>query len=882
MFDQSFIYEQPYWVFDEESAQVYDEARLTNPIALKEFWKDVFSSSDIKNILKDLKKKNKLQILDLGCGTGRITIPLIDYLADSKKNFLFKGVDLSIPMLRKFSSKIEILKKNTYAKDVDKNINLLIGDATDLSYCFVFEKDKKKEGVDTESIDICIVNWLFHLVKDWQDIVWEIKRVLKRNGCLIMIYESSSLYEIANGNAPEKITIPCQLLEGYNELRNFILKNPPIRKRIGTFAEEAFVDSFLQSCDEDPSNKKIPIRRSWKRDVSVANCNKIISGRTFSNMQVVPNCINKSILEEINKSIYKELGDKTINDDSFKFTFNIEAKIYRFGKGEIQKDISSVIIMDYLESKVEEEFANVFMYYSDDKKYNNKVDIALRSVFARIFDTEKQVLNPSLFRKIIWLYIRYFKKNGSVLSGPYLGNKQDLKWFKFLESVYKSRDDYCQLVYLATKKSKRKGAAGIGTDCKELRLGEVPVSKDLLKRLYTGEKVINDIKREYPDWNAESDIFNSETYKRLDRNQRSINYDRLAEHNKRSIESIERELVYALKLESATLTREKTLRAIQNFFIYPGRVFYVFPAAIWGEEAGCITIGTYKPLSVEEYKFISTVSNLVFLRQGLVEKEIAEKVEKPLTEMEVLNQIRGDFYCWYPKIRFVFKSILAQLLKEDRLQQEITKIGKMKWCENVFRGFFLRKTLTEHYYIKFQEVRKIFQQFEIILVDLLDNSRYNYMEELEKALYSIFVFSLDTLGRFIPIFPQRPVWGKGILVSENYSDNLASKLTRLGNINWELNCISDFDDPIFMEKLKKDIRYCVIVFYNSDEFNDPQRRILTNMVNERIDRTSLMSVFLSPNVDPEPFDCLKWKEYFAKIICENIDEDLGKCLGTNT
>lgn len=62
--------------------------------------------------------KRNINVLELGCGTGKLTLELAKYSNGTK----FDCVDLSKPMLNEFKNKIDYLKKGfTYLK----NINLM-------------------------------------------------------------------------------------------------------------------------------------------------------------------------------------------------------------------------------------------------------------------------------------------------------------------------------------------------------------------------------------------------------------------------------------------------------------------------------------------------------------------------------------------------------------------------------------------------------------------------------------------------------------------------------------------------------------------------------------------------------------------------------------
>ncbi len=131
----------------EKTAKNYDSNRLTT------FEDKKVLKEQLKIISKILKKNNPKKILEAGCGTGRILMPLI------KKGYLIEGFDLSKNMLK------ELSKKN-------KNIKTKIGDIEKIPY--------KNNTFDL----IYSITVLMHL-PDFKKAFKEMYRVTKKNGLIV-------------------------------------------------------------------------------------------------------------------------------------------------------------------------------------------------------------------------------------------------------------------------------------------------------------------------------------------------------------------------------------------------------------------------------------------------------------------------------------------------------------------------------------------------------------------------------------------------------------------------------------------------------------------------------------------------------------------------
>lgn len=92
-------------------------------------------SAPFFELLKLVKSKSNLSVIDLGCGTGELTSKLLDYLEDSK----VLGIDSSAEMLQKAThfktSRLSFEKRNIEAQlDLNDTFDLIVSNAA-IQWC---------------------------------------------------------------------------------------------------------------------------------------------------------------------------------------------------------------------------------------------------------------------------------------------------------------------------------------------------------------------------------------------------------------------------------------------------------------------------------------------------------------------------------------------------------------------------------------------------------------------------------------------------------------------------------------------------------------------------------------------------------------------------
>jgi ubiquinone/menaquinone biosynthesis C-methylase UbiE len=166
--------------FYEEKSDIYD--KLTK-------YED-YNNDILKTILKMTDFKNKT-VVELGCGTGKFTIPL-----SSKVKKIYA--------LDKTKSMLKILRKKIKSKKI-KNIKIIESGFDEIS-------------LPKESIDIILSVWSFPAhSKNWERDLKKLKTILKKGGIMILVdnHYSGEYKKMRNKILKKEFT---------NGLNNFLLR----------------------------------------------------------------------------------------------------------------------------------------------------------------------------------------------------------------------------------------------------------------------------------------------------------------------------------------------------------------------------------------------------------------------------------------------------------------------------------------------------------------------------------------------------------------------------------------------------------------------------------------------------------------------------------
>jgi len=145
---------------------------LTNNLGHRKYYDEFFSQSNIN--LKD-----NCQVLDVGCGSCLLTIGLLkEYRKKRGVNIKVHGLDISKDILK-------LAYKNIIKAGFKDSVKLYFGNAQNLSKL----KDFISRGnipIQDNTYDLVMCSGVLEYIEDMQKVAYELQRVLKPNGTIII------------------------------------------------------------------------------------------------------------------------------------------------------------------------------------------------------------------------------------------------------------------------------------------------------------------------------------------------------------------------------------------------------------------------------------------------------------------------------------------------------------------------------------------------------------------------------------------------------------------------------------------------------------------------------------------------------------------------
>lgn len=141
-------------------------------------------------------------ILDVGCGKGDFSLPILKVLEERNIEFCYDGFDISDEMLKNFKNNI-----NTFDVE-EKRINLWQGDAID--------EIQKLTKTNSGRYDVVIISFVLHYFKDWKKLLFDVEKLLKPGGVLIQV-SVFGIYSFLAGRKEAKMDTPKEVAEFWLE-----------------------------------------------------------------------------------------------------------------------------------------------------------------------------------------------------------------------------------------------------------------------------------------------------------------------------------------------------------------------------------------------------------------------------------------------------------------------------------------------------------------------------------------------------------------------------------------------------------------------------------------------------------------------------------------
>jgi len=219
----------------------------------------------------------KARILDVGTGTGRISIPLLENGAD------LVGCDLSSAMLARLQEKLPVAR-------------ILQADATRLPF-------------PVARFDAVLTVHVLHLIADWQGALREFRRVLQPGG----VYLNVRTYDHAGFSAREQMR---NFWRSRVEAQGVTLGQPGVRDLQRILDELKALGAVLSEVDVVHYSRRYTLREEMEH----------VRARIFSNAWHVPDDVHEASVQELQSWVEREYGDwDAPRQDEVKFVIDVAA-----------------------------------------------------------------------------------------------------------------------------------------------------------------------------------------------------------------------------------------------------------------------------------------------------------------------------------------------------------------------------------------------------------------------------------------------------------------------------------------------------------------------------------------------------------------------------
>ena len=221
------------------------------------------------------------RILDVGTGTGRISIPLLEQEAD------LVGCDISSKMLRR------LLEKQPSAR--------------------VAQADASRLPFPSKCFDAVLTVHVIHLISPWRDALWEFQRVLVEGG----IYLNVRTYITVGISVREQIR---QHWRGWVEAQGVKIYQPGVRDYQEFLNELKGMGANLSEVEVVRFSLPFTLHEELDR----------FAARVYSDAWHIPDAVYDASMEELRAWVIQEFGDlDQPREDEVRFVIDVA----RFGTG---------------------------------------------------------------------------------------------------------------------------------------------------------------------------------------------------------------------------------------------------------------------------------------------------------------------------------------------------------------------------------------------------------------------------------------------------------------------------------------------------------------------------------------------------------------------
>ena len=254
-----------------------------------------------KKISDIVPLKDKI-ILDAGCGTGRISIPLLEEF--NSINVI--GIDKSEEML-------EVLKERISKRKI--------------GHLEVIKSDLSKIEFQDNFFDISMISSVLHSIPEWKEAIKEVVRVTKKGGFLFLISDYGEIYDLGlERKRSNNYNLLDKFWGKYIELRHKYNLESPEKSQVGLkweFGEPELINYLVK---KKYLESKSNITINWKKDFSIKESVDMVENKCWSSMFTVDDEIYKNLILDIKEWIKDE---KISLQDTYTSNFVINCDVIK-------------------------------------------------------------------------------------------------------------------------------------------------------------------------------------------------------------------------------------------------------------------------------------------------------------------------------------------------------------------------------------------------------------------------------------------------------------------------------------------------------------------------------------------------------------------------
>ncbi len=202
----------------------------------------------------------RARILDVGTGTGRVSIPLLEAGAD------LVGCDLSLPMLRRLQEKLPMAR--------------------------ILQADASRLPFPTAHFDAVLTVHVVHLIAPWQAALREFRRVLRPGG----VYLNVRTYVNAGVVAPGANAL---FWRGWVQAHGAPIFQPGVRDYQVFLDELRSMGAELREVEVVRYSRTYTLREEMER----------FRSRVFSDAWYIPDEVHEASMQELQSWVEREVGD---------------------------------------------------------------------------------------------------------------------------------------------------------------------------------------------------------------------------------------------------------------------------------------------------------------------------------------------------------------------------------------------------------------------------------------------------------------------------------------------------------------------------------------------------------------------------------------------